>query len=621
MANVLSKFRTLEEHRRTNFSSEIIRYLPNGLITGLDDKTPFCEISVSNTKDSLPMLTKQDLAEFEFAISNIKVSGHSQNDALSKLNATIIKMKTQIEAIPTEFAHILDSSLLASGPRQSVKDNVLQITNENPPRSRVGSVGKDGDQLKVYETRIKSLELLLQEKYSKHLQSPTISNQDQENQELKRLLALERNANLELRALVKSLDHEKEIKTAEYNDLQGLYQCALSEIQINHDLKAQIQVFRMHLQSCSNVLRLNFDQIEGNMEKQVRQVEDEIISLMALVANMTLAGSSTTSTATSGGIVTTVASEMVSLFTRVEELEVLVNSGDAQLTAAQADAAIVEAELISVRKLLQKANLDLTKLTELHNKEILAKSLTKELEELTMQFKQSENVCNLLQIQLGKSNELLDDLCIITKIVLEHLISYFECVFKISSQLTPLLVTTENINCDFGKLQVMDTELVDGQDYDNFFHRISSFSRSLYDRMGNLGNILDPAKCINGIKGKYEAIAIDSHLRIEYLKNHFLAFQNFEIDHLILFIPNKSQQWEAFNFNTPNYYLLMDSNPSFAAQFKYVIYFNCRAKERIMAYVTKITFVTAGSSDPCAVKNGTQYYQCACRPFHIEPVK
>jgi hypothetical protein len=68
VAEVLAKFRMQEEKRRENFKSEILRYLPAGLIMGLEDRPPYCEISVSNTKDNLPNLTREDLAgEFIFS--------------------------------------------------------------------------------------------------------------------------------------------------------------------------------------------------------------------------------------------------------------------------------------------------------------------------------------------------------------------------------------------------------------------------------------------------------------------------------------------------------------------------------------------------------------------------
>jgi hypothetical protein len=62
MADILSQFRAIEEKRRETFKNEISRYLPKGLITGLFDAPPYCEISVSNSKDTLPNLTRHDIS-------------------------------------------------------------------------------------------------------------------------------------------------------------------------------------------------------------------------------------------------------------------------------------------------------------------------------------------------------------------------------------------------------------------------------------------------------------------------------------------------------------------------------------------------------------------------------
>ncbi len=67
MADMLAKVRGLEERRRDNFSGEIIRYLPPALTAGLEDKPPSCEVSVSNTKDGLPALSRDDVAGMQTA--------------------------------------------------------------------------------------------------------------------------------------------------------------------------------------------------------------------------------------------------------------------------------------------------------------------------------------------------------------------------------------------------------------------------------------------------------------------------------------------------------------------------------------------------------------------------
>ena len=62
MAEIFAKFRSQEEKRRENFKAEITRYLPKDLIPGLDDSPPYCEVSISNTTDKLPEITKDDIS-------------------------------------------------------------------------------------------------------------------------------------------------------------------------------------------------------------------------------------------------------------------------------------------------------------------------------------------------------------------------------------------------------------------------------------------------------------------------------------------------------------------------------------------------------------------------------
>jgi hypothetical protein len=112
MADVLAGFRTLEDKRRENFRVEILQYLPCP-IPGLDDRPPYCEISVSNTKGSLPELDKKDLDAFEECIKNIKEKlpeNSSAVESLSRLQTTVAKMNTQIKTLPSEFDRILAKS-------------------------------------------------------------------------------------------------------------------------------------------------------------------------------------------------------------------------------------------------------------------------------------------------------------------------------------------------------------------------------------------------------------------------------------------------------------------------------------------------------------------------------
>lgn len=61
MAEVLAKFRMLEQKRRENFNNEISRYLPDGIVHGLDDPLPSSDIKIANAVDNLPDITLMDV--------------------------------------------------------------------------------------------------------------------------------------------------------------------------------------------------------------------------------------------------------------------------------------------------------------------------------------------------------------------------------------------------------------------------------------------------------------------------------------------------------------------------------------------------------------------------------
>ena len=61
MADILAQFRLMEQKRRETFKAEIMHYIPAGLVKGMDDSPPYCEVSLSNTKDTLPNIGMDDI--------------------------------------------------------------------------------------------------------------------------------------------------------------------------------------------------------------------------------------------------------------------------------------------------------------------------------------------------------------------------------------------------------------------------------------------------------------------------------------------------------------------------------------------------------------------------------
>ena len=149
LAEVMSRFRQMEQRRRDSFRSEVAKFVPV-VVPGLDDVPPFCEINALNTKDRLPPFTREHVAEFERMIQQLSVgiggqdgadshvmgvgesstgassinSGQETNqDALSKLRVTLTKMTTQMDVMGGEFERILEKSFLSERIQRLEEDN------------------------------------------------------------------------------------------------------------------------------------------------------------------------------------------------------------------------------------------------------------------------------------------------------------------------------------------------------------------------------------------------------------------------------------------------------------------------------------------------------------------
>ena len=189
MADILNQFRAQEQRRRDTFKGEIFRYVPQGLIDGLDESPPYCEISVSNTKDALPALGMEDISAFERLVNTIRQSQTSRvsqgatdssaaSDSISKLQATMMKMTPQLEHITADFEKIVAKSNFNQYAKRLEEENkslkkMVPTKSVSQPRISVGTPPKDGESsyskqeetIKVYEAKIKSLERILQERY------------------------------------------------------------------------------------------------------------------------------------------------------------------------------------------------------------------------------------------------------------------------------------------------------------------------------------------------------------------------------------------------------------------------------------------------------------------------
>ncbi|KAG9322447.1 hypothetical protein KVV02_000076 [Mortierella alpina] len=149
LAEVMSRFRQMEQRRRDSFRSEVAKFVPV-VVPGLDDAPPFCEINAPNARDRLPPFTRDHVAEFERLVTQLSValgaqegneshvvgpdqssvggssisSGPEANhDALSKLRVTLTRMTAQMDIMGGEFDRILEKSFLTERIQRLEEEN------------------------------------------------------------------------------------------------------------------------------------------------------------------------------------------------------------------------------------------------------------------------------------------------------------------------------------------------------------------------------------------------------------------------------------------------------------------------------------------------------------------
>ncbi|KAG0027497.1 oligomeric, coiled-coil, peripheral membrane protein [Podila clonocystis] len=146
LAEVMSRFRQLEQRRRDSFRSEVAKFVPV-VVPGLDDVPPFSEINALNTKDRLPPFTREHVTEFERLISQLStglgqegsvehslgvesnpgassISSQEPNqDTLSKLRVTLVKMTTQMDVMGGEFDRILEKTFYTERIQRLEEEN------------------------------------------------------------------------------------------------------------------------------------------------------------------------------------------------------------------------------------------------------------------------------------------------------------------------------------------------------------------------------------------------------------------------------------------------------------------------------------------------------------------
>ncbi|KAH6576301.1 hypothetical protein BASA62_001499 [Batrachochytrium salamandrivorans] len=90
---------------------------------------------------------------------------------------------------------------------------------------------------------------------------------------------------------------------------------------------------------------------------------------------------------------------------------------------------------------------------------------------------------------------------------------------------------------------------------------------------------------------------------LSYRAENRVAFQDFKINDLALFLPARNQiAWSAFNVDTPNYFLDHQSSTMFVEK--------TQRRGWILAYITGIVSKSAKNNNPFGLAEGTDFHIC-----------
>ncbi|KAJ3007720.1 oligomeric, coiled-coil, peripheral membrane protein [Thoreauomyces humboldtii] len=267
MAEVLGRYRTQEEKRRETFRSEIVRYLPSDLVQGLDDQPPYCEVSLSNTRDSLPDLTRSDINEFEKLVMSIHSTmldsepggaGASQthsNHSISKLIATIVKMSSQIDGTTADFERVL--------MKTAFSERMMRLEEEN---SKLRMLAGRGEDSRIHMSR-----------------SPSMNANDVKGvQELTSL----RNRVLEAEARCVALER----KNQELENVSGLRQANDRQLQIEREKSTSLEMTLQVIQEENEAAKQTIASQQAELTKaqefrsQLREEVEKVCGRLGLLA-------------------------------------------------------------------------------------------------------------------------------------------------------------------------------------------------------------------------------------------------------------------------------------------------------------------------------------------------
>jgi predicted nuclease with TOPRIM domain len=278
MADILAQFRAQEERRRETFKNEISRYLPVGLIDGLEDPPPYCEVSVSNTRDALPNLSLDDVLSFNQLVSSMRATSAPGDpnsigsDSISKLQATMMKMTPQLEMVANDFEKIVLRSGFSDKFKKLEDENRRLRSTITPSRLENVEHGKSDDlsltptnpskleeTIRIYEARIKSLEQVLQERYQaskmntdlRTIREDSEKDKEQLSQHKKEIEKLAEE-NSKLVAELKEGNEKLQMLGKDKSELESQYQALLKQSDDLNSKKFQLEsdndkVYSIHI--------------------------------------------------------------------------------------------------------------------------------------------------------------------------------------------------------------------------------------------------------------------------------------------------------------------------------------------------------------------------------------
>ncbi|KAI8817657.1 uncharacterized protein EV422DRAFT_508743 [Fimicolochytrium jonesii] len=470
MADCLGKFRIQEEKRRDTFRNEIVKYIPNGLIEGLDDRPPYCEVSLSNTKDKLPSVSREDLNDFEKLVSSIhatlvenepvdpSASQTHSNHSISKLMATIVKMSTQVDATSSDFERIL--------AKTGFSDRLAQLEEENSrlrthlAHSQLGirstslsrSPSSGPTVVAAYEQEITALRHRLLEADAKciALERRSHEQEDTRKQLLQQNVKASQANDAESQNVLHTLEAERDKMKEQLDRAQADAAAALerqaamrqeldkvlNRAYLYTSLSSKTYNFldevREGLNDCSAALHRPAVDASGeavslpvspsgratdDIRKGLRALQDDILCQAAELSNireMIHEDEDRENSESLEGEIIALAAEVAELRTNSQMANAQLSMTREQLTSTEAREAVLEADVLSLRAIVKRAEEDFTTAkNSLRNMEVALEAKSRETDDVQAQFtmvrKEWSQGVRMLVTKLEKVRELLQE--------------------------------------------------------------------------------------------------------------------------------------------------------------------------------------------------------------------